>query len=242
MKKLVLSSSNVHNLYESFCDNKLLSPKQYLYLLDVLIYTLLNEEITLQRNQSVTPQLKLNYSLTEAKPDLLVKVLYYMDATVGLNEDGSVPFLLGGLYKDQIMFVLSCLLQNKRVLCKRVRTPVSFLEKVYFSICTKLKMDKKDLVDEGYLFHHLQRLSKKEKKFTNQLFSVLGLKKISEVSLYSKYDHFDKEYCNNYRFIVTQSTSTLYPVGAFVFGTIVTKSSFVVLYKDSKCTLPIEDK
>jgi hypothetical protein len=241
MKKLTLSRRSVCKLYESICDSKLLSVEEYFYILNLLIYTLLDVRISLQEKQTISFIKRVEDCLIEVDSNVLLKTLYYMDATVDFDSNEKVPLLVNGIYKQHILYVLSSLLLNKRVGCKKLYINISFMEKVYISICTKLKMEKEKLMDQGFLFDYLQRLIKKNKNIPNQFFLPLALKTIKEVSIYSKYDDFDKEICNNYRFLITQSTNNKYPVGSFVFGTIRT-GSFVILYKDSKCTLLIQDE
>ena len=90
--------------------------------------------------------------------------------------------------------------------------------------------------DTEFLFF-LHNLRKKSKVLTTKLFTVVGPKGILEVNVYSKYDNFDQEYCSNYRFIISGSNDTAYPVGSYVFGTIQSDESTVILYKNPECTL-----
>jgi len=245
MRKLTLSFRNVYTIYELVFDNKPLSPKQFLDVLDIVMYTLLKEQIVCSQKENVTFIQRTSADLGSTivlNPELLLKTLYYLDATAGTDDDGNVPFLLNGLYKEEVLRILFCLLQKKSLVCKRIRISSSFLETIYFSILSKLKYEKQDYKEEYYVLTYLQRLSMKDKTSQHKLYSVVGLCNITEVSYYSKYDHFDKEYCNKFRFIVTQSTSLAYPVDSFVFGIIQLNKTSVILYKDSECLFPIENE
>lgn len=242
MKKLVVSFCNVYTIYETIISNKVLSTRQFQYLLHIVIYTLLKEKIVCTEKRNIELALSFYNSGTALNPDLLLKVLYYMDATLSLDELDNVPFQLKGVYKEQLLFLLACLLQEKCFALKQFRVNTSFLETVYISVFTKLKTEKQDLLDEGYLLTYLQRLSKKDKSLVDKLYSVVAVTKITEVRFYTKYDHFDKEYCTKARFIVTQSTSAIYPVGSYVFGVIQSNRTAVLLYKDNQCLFQIENE
>jgi hypothetical protein len=242
MKKLVVSFCNVYTIYEVISFNKVLSSRQFQDLLHIVIYTLLKEKIVCTEKRNIELALSLDNSAIVFNPDLLLKALYYLDATLSLDDLDNVPFQLKGVYKEQLLFILSCLLQEKCFTLKQFRVNTSFLEAVYLSVFTKLKTEKQDLLDGGYLLTYLQRLSKKDKSLVDKLYSVVGVTKITEVRFYTKYDHFDKEYCTKARFIVTQSTSTFYPVGSYVFGAIQSNRTSVLLYKDSQCVFQIENE
>ena len=242
MKKLVVSYFNGYTIYEAISVNKVLSVKQFEYLLHIVMYTLLKEKIVYTEKRNVEFISRFDSSVTVPNPDLLLKALYYMDATLSLDDFANVSIEVNGVYKEQLLFILTCLLQDKCFSLKKFRVNISFLESVYVSVFTKLKTEKQDLLDGGYLLTYLQRLSKKDKSLVNKSYSVVGLKNITEVSFYTKYDHFDKEYCTKGRFVVTESTSLTYPVGSYVFGVIQSNRMAVLLYKDSQCVSQIENE
>jgi hypothetical protein len=242
MKKLIVSYLNGYTIYQAISANKPLSVKQFEYLLHIVMYTLLKEKIVYTEKENVAFISRIESSTTILNPDLLLKALYYMDATLNLDDSNNVSFQVNGVYKEQLLFLLICLFQDKYFSLKKFRVNIPFLKSVYLSVFMKLKTEKQDLLDGGYLLTYLQRLSKKDKSLINKSYSVVGLKKITEVSFYTKYDHFDKEYCSTGRFVVTESTSLTYPVGSYVFGVIQANRMAVLLYKDSQCVFQIENE
>jgi|LauGreDrversion4_2_1035121.scaffolds.fasta_scaffold25391_4 hypothetical protein len=243
MKKLTLSFHTVYTIYRNVSADKVLSPKQYVCLLNILVYTCLNWEVFCKKaNHPEFTNEQLPTYPSNIKQDLLLRTIYCMDATAGLNKDGNVPFLIRGVYKKLILFILNCLLQDKCADFKAKPQDAYFLEKLYFSICSKLNVQKEDLAEDENLIGKLEDLARKTTKLTLKLFTVVGLKTITEVQYYTKYDHFEDEECTNYVFVVTKSKNRQYPVGSFVFGTIRSNGSSVILYKDSECKHMITDK
>jgi len=248
MRKFVVSFCDVNNIYNVICGHRLLSQKEYLLLAEILIYATLTKEkrqkecILFVEKENVEFVPEANVSPDMINLDLLLKALYYMDATLAVDYHGNVPFLLNGAFKNQVVFVLTCLLQNKPFFLKQNLNTLGFLEKVYLSIALQLNMNGKDLLNEGYLLDYLQRLYQKRRLLANKMYSVLRPNKITEVSFYTKYDNFHKEFCYNFRFLVTKSTSAKCPVGSFVFGVVQPNRSSVILYKDADCLFPMENE
>ena len=234
MKKLTISYLSMYQMYNVVLKNEKLLPKQYVDLVMLLIFVLLNGNVLLtEKTKSFLLEETINNTLL-VKKELLEKTLYYMDATVSTDDTGNVIFSLRGIYNQQILGLLHILLQGKIISFRPVFDNVAFYESVYSSICEKVNLEQ----DYEFL-SYLRNLRKKGKVLTTKVFTIKGNKSILEVELYSKYDYFDKEYCNNYRFIITKSNDILYPVGSYVFGTIQPDSTTVILFKDPQCDFVI---
>ena len=235
MKKQLILRLSMYQTYNSVLKNENFLPKQYLDLVMLLIYLLLNLNVSLaEQIQSSLVQKKDDNTIV-VKKELLEKTLYYMDATASLDDKGNVIFTLRGFYHEQVLSLLSTLLQGKSIGFKPVFDNVAFYESVYCSICEKLNLE-----EDLEFLSYLHNLNKKSNVLTTKILTIVGNKDILEVKLYSKYDYFDKEYCNNYRFIITKSNDTTYPVGSYVFGTIQPNKSSVILYRNPECTSLIE--
>ncbi len=238
--------SDLQGIYESIYANKALSVNQYMCLLHISIYKLLNAPLSCKAVKNASFEPKVEDSTTVAKSSVLLKAVYYMDATADLDDSGTVPFLLNGVYKEQILHLLTCLLQNKPFVVKKVRGNNSFLESAYHSILSKLSLDVVNLSDKGYLLDYLQKVTSEEteshKDTVGKFYPVMNFRKITGASLYSKYDNFDKDDCSNYRFMITESTSLKYPEGSFIFGVVTSNNKEVVLYTDAECTMKLEDE
>lgn len=233
MKKLLLSHSTVFYIYDFITQNKPLPVHLFKDLLFIIIYTLLGQEIAFSRKgESVYLPSSYNKNVY-LETELLEKALYLVDATTSLDETGHVKFVVSGIYKEQIQTILIGLLKNRNFRLKPIYDNLSFYMNSYVSICANLKLEE-DLLFTSFM----QNLRKKSKSITLKVFSVTNSKDILEVQLYSKYNHFDKEYCNNYRFSISKSLSANYPVGSHVFGVIHHDSKKVTIYKDPECLHP----
>jgi len=232
MKKLIISDLSMYQTYSLISKNGNFTPKQYLELVTVVIYLLLKGDIFLLEKVKPIFIEKTAENSILVKKEVLNKALYYMDATVRLDAKNNVIFSLHGLYSKQILSLLYILLQDRKLLIKPDFNSVTFYESVYTSICNKLKLEQ----DSEFLFF-LQNMRKKSKVLVTKSFIIIGPKNISEIELYSKYDYFDKEYCDNYRFIIIKSNDTAYPVGSYVFGKIQSDKVSVILYQNPECTL-----
>jgi len=234
MKKLTISYLSIYQIYNVVLKNEKLLAKQYVDLVMLLIFVLLHGNVFLsEKTQSLFLEKTIHNTLL-VKNELLQKTLYYMDATVSIDDKGNVIFPLKGIYQEQILSLLYILFHGKNISFKPVFDNVAFYESVYSSICEKLKLEQ----DYEFL-SYLHNLRKKGKILTTKVFTIKGNKNILEAELYSKYDYFDKEYCNNYRFIITKSNDISYPVGSYVFGTIQPDNTTVILYKDPECNFVI---
>jgi len=225
---LSISHFLLHSIYERIINNKLLLPKEYASLTTLLIYVQLRTKI--QITQKVEP-VTLTKSITVTRSSL-DKALYFMDAMVGLDQNGKVNLFIPSVHKEQVLVVLSHLLQEKALSVKPAYENASFYEKTYNSIYEKLNVEK-----DSQFAYYLQNVHKKSKSSYVCGFSVIGYEQYLEVKLYSKYDNFDKDECNNYRFIVTKSLLHKYPVGSYLFGVIQPNKTEVILYMDRGCTL-----
>ena len=76
MKKLVVSYFNGYTIYEAISANKVLSVKQFEYLLHIVMYTLLKEKIVYTEKRNVEFISRFDSSTTVLNPDLLLKALY----------------------------------------------------------------------------------------------------------------------------------------------------------------------
>lgn len=251
MKKLQVSYSDLYAVHQSIVEDKALSPTQFMHVVNISFYTVFKEKVVCTEAKNFVPKPKLEDLGNQVDLNLLIKSIYYMDATSDVDDSGNILFRVGGVYKLQLLTIFTCLLKNKPLVfsytTKHIRTTLSFLEKTYHSILEKLNFEPFTLEDKGYLSSRLQDFIKKAKNVdflvVDHLFTVLHLKTITQVSFYSKYDDFDKEFCTNFRFKITKSTSTKYPIGRFVFGVIKSNdTNEVVIYKDSECLFPIENE
>ena len=221
-------------MYSLVLKNENLTPEQYVELVILVIYVLLKGDAFLKERVNPIFIEKTAGNNVEVDRGLLNKALYYMDAIVGVDDSNNVIFPLRGTYYQQILSLLHLLSQNKKICMKPVFDNIPFYQSVYTSICQKLKLEE----DSDFLFF-LHNLRKKGKNFATKIFTVIGSTNILEVEFYTKYDNFDKEYCNNYRFTISKSKNMVYPVGSYVFGTIQTDQKSVILYQNPECTLPI---
>jgi len=232
MKKPIILDFSIYQTYSSILKNESFTPQQYLELVTLVINLLLRGNPPLySRVDAITIAKTFDNSVFVSK-ELLNKTLYYMDATVSLDNANNVHFSLSGIYYQQILSLLYILSQGKKTSIKPDFDIIPFYERVYTSICGKLKLEG----DTEFLFF-LHNLRKKSKVLATKLFSIIGPKDILEIKLYSKYDNFDQEYCSNYRFVISESNNTDYPVGSYVFGTIQPDKSTVILYKNPECTV-----
>ena len=232
MKKPIVLDFSIYQTYISVSKKENFTPRQYLELVTLVINLLLQGDTLLYSKVDTITIKKNSDNSVFVYKELLDKTLYYMDATVNVDNENNVNFSLGGIYYQQIMSLLHILSKNKKISIKPDFDIIPFYEGVYTSICGKLKLEG----DTQFLFF-MHNLRKKSKVLTTKLFTIVGPKNILEVKVYSKYENFDQEYCSNYRFVVSESNDTAYPVGSYVFGTIQSDESTVILYKNPECTL-----
>ena len=218
------------SIYDRIITDRSLSPKDYQLLTVILMYVQLRTKIKVtQRIEFVTSSLDVLVTRS-----LLDKSLYFLDAMASLDANGNIAVVLPIAYKQPVLKTLVCLLQDKEFSIKPSYENGRFYESTYISICEKLNLEK-DLLFLWYL----QNVHKKSKSVHVRGLSVINCQQSLEVHLYSKYDNFDKDECNNFRFVVTKSSIIEYPVGSYVFGVIQPSKCEVILYKDRECTLRI---
>lgn len=235
MKKLLISHSTLFHIYDFILQNKSLPTNLYKDLLHIIIYILLGEEIAFcQKSESVFLPASYDKNLY-LQNESLEKTLYLMDATSSLDNNRNVSFSISGFYREQILNILVSLLKSKKLHLKPIYDNIVFYTNSYVSICAKLKLDE-DLL----LTSSMHNLRKKSKSIDVRVFSVVNSKYITEVQLYSKYTNFEKEYCSNYRFLITKSVSLDFPVGDYVFGILHYDKKTVTIYKDPECLNPFK--
>ena len=227
---LSISHFLLYSIFDQIIIDKSLSPKDYQLLTVILIYVQLRAKIRVtQRVEFVTPS-----SDVLVTRSLLDKSLYLLDAMASLDSNGNITVVLPIMYKQQVLKTLVCLLHDKEFHIKPAYENGRFYESTYISICEKLNLEK-DLLFLWYV----QNVHKKSKSLHVRGLYVINYQQSLEVHLYSKYDNFDKDECNNFRFVVTKSSIIEYPVGSYVFGVIQPSKCEVILYKDRECTLRI---
>ena len=230
MKKLLVLHSSLFHIYDFILQNKNLPSHLYKDLLHIIIYILLGQEISFySKSESIFLPTLYNKNVY-LQNESLEKILYLMDATSSLDDNGNVSLVISGLYKEQIQNLLIGLLKNKKFHLKPIYDNIAFYINSYVSICAKLKLGEDILLTSS-----MHNLRKKSKLIDVKVFSVVNNKNVTEVQFYSKYTNFDKEYCANYRFIVTKSVSLHFPTGSHVFGVLHYDKKTVTLYKDPKC-------
>jgi hypothetical protein len=235
MKKLLVLHRSVFHIYDFILQNKNLPAHLYKDLLHIVIYMLLGQEIGFHSKSESIFLPTLYNKHVYLQNESLEKVLYLMDATSSLDDKGNVSLVIPSLYKEQIQNLLIGLLKNKKFHLKPIYDNIVFYINSYISICAKLRLDEDILLTSS-----MHNLRKKSNLIDVKVFSVVNNRNVTEVQFYSKYTNFDKEYCANYRFIVTKSVSLNFPVGSYVFGVLHYDKRTVTLYKDPKCLYPLD--
>jgi len=111
MKKLTISYLSIYQIYNVVLKNEKLLAKQYVDLVMLLIFVLLHGNVFLsEKTQSLFLEKTIHNTLL-VKNELLQKTLYYMDATVSIDDTGNVIFPLKGIYQEQILSLLYILFQ-----------------------------------------------------------------------------------------------------------------------------------
>ena len=228
---LSISHCSLRSSYERVLSNTSLFLKEYQLLTVILIYVQLRIKIRVIQRVDFFDSSYKDVLLTRS---LLDKSLYFMDATASKDTNGNITVLLPMIYKEQVLKLLSNLLQSMEFNIKPAYENGIFYETTYGSICDKLNLDKDIL-----LLFFLQNVHKKSKSVHVRGFTVVDYDQSLEVQLYSKYDNFDKDECTNYRFVVTKSTISEYPVGSYIFGVIQPNKCDVILYRNRECTTRI---
>lgn len=235
MKKLLISHASLFHIYDFILQNKNLPINLYKDLLHIIIYVLLSQEIGFcYKSESVFLPASYNKDIY-LQNESLEKTLYLMDATSSLDDKGNVSFPVYGFYREQIQNILISLLKKKKLHLKPIYDNIVSYTNSYVSICAKLGLDE-DLL----LTSSMHNLRKKSKSIDVKVFSVVNSNHITEVQLYSKYTNFEKEYCVNYRFLITKSVSSDFPVGDYVFGVLHYDRKAVTIYKDPECLNPFK--
>lgn len=228
---LSISHCSLRSIYERVLSNTSLFLKEYQLLTVILIYVQLRIKIRVTQRVDFFDSSYKDVLLTRA---LLDKTLYFMDAIASKDINGNITVFLPMMYREQLLKLLSSLLQSIESNIKPAYENGIFYETTYGSICDKLNLDKDTL-----LLFYLQNVHKKSKSVYVRGLSVVDYDQSLEVQLYSKYDNFDKDECTNYRFVVTKSSVSEYPVGSYIFGVIQPNKCDVILYKNRECTIRI---
>jgi hypothetical protein len=228
---LSTSHCSLRSIYERVLSNTSLFLKEYQLLTVILIYVQLRIKIRVTQRVDFFDSSHKDVLLTRA---LLDKTLYFMDAIASKDINGNITVFLPMIYREQLLKLLSSLLQSIEPNIKPAYESGIFYETTYGSICDKLNLDKDTL-----LLFYLQNVHKKSKSVYVRGLSVVDYDQSLEVQLYSKYDNFNRDECTNYRFVVTKSSVSEYPVGSYIFGVIQPNKCDVILYKNRECTIRI---
>jgi hypothetical protein len=228
---LSISYSTLSSIFGRISINQPLFTREYILLIIILSYVQLRSTNKIKIIGKINFDNTLRKNILLKKP-LLDRTLYFMDATAALTDDNKVNFCIADVYKEQILQVLTFLLQDKDFNIKPAYGHASYYETTYVSICEKLGLEK-----DSFLLDYLKNVHKKSKDPQVRGYLVIGYEHSVEVQIHTKYNNFDKEDSTNFIFLVKKSNCPQFPLGSYIYGVIQPNKTDVILYKDRECTL-----